>query len=293
MTALVTQKHRSTPARNSLRSMGLLLPMTWNQRVTLYYRTYSHFLHILAGDTAMLNFGQEQLCDETVAKFPPYGRWLDVGCGIGGPACYFGSRRPDVGITGINITDHQLVQAASRAATLGLESRVMFQHGDACNMPFDGTAHFDALYAIESAFHYPDKGAFVREAFRVLKAGGSFACADLVSREGRPIAWRDRFVNKVFFGWFGAFKTLGPSEWASLLESAGFEEVEIVDVTDSIFRPGLAGALERIEQERDELLRHYTPFSIAVVRWCYRWLLTDLERRPIQYVVMRARKPGA
>lgn len=264
--------------------------MPWNHRVRLYYRTFSHFLHVLAGDAGLLNFGQEPLCRSTVASLPTAGRWLDVGCGIGGPACLLGRELPQVEITGINITEHQIEQATQRAIDQRLDRRVRFQHGDACKMPFEADGLFDGLYSIESAFHYPSKLDFAKEAYRVLRPGGAFACADLVRREGCQPRLGDRLVTSLFFNWFGAFKTLTSGDWRQVLETAGFRHVETRDVTESHFGPGLQAALEKIEERRSELRRHYTPFSIAVVRWCYRWLLKDLANRPIQYALLRAVK---
>ena len=39
----------------------------------------------------------------------------------------------------------------------------------------------DFLINIESAFHYPDKPAFLRQVYRVLKPGGSFLIADILT----------------------------------------------------------------------------------------------------------------
>ena len=55
------------------------------------------------------------------------------------------------------------------------------------------------LLNIESAFHYPDKPAFIKEIHRVLKPGGQFLVADILStrkkREGLMKVWGKPMVH--------------------------------------------------------------------------------------------------
>ncbi|EGG23186.1 Sterol 24-C-methyltransferase [Cavenderia fasciculata] len=101
---------------------------------------------------------------------------LDVGCGVGGPtleiAQYTGCR-----IVGLNINKKQVEICRDRAKKLGLADRAAFTHGDAMKMPYaDNT--FDVVTFFESTCHMPDKQAFVKECFRVLKPGGRLSGTD-------------------------------------------------------------------------------------------------------------------
>jgi SAM-dependent methyltransferase len=72
----------------------------------------------------------------------PATRMLDLGCGLGGPARYlaatFGCK-----VTGIDLSPAFIDSATYLTARCGLSDRVIFQVGDALNLPFDD-ASFDA-----------------------------------------------------------------------------------------------------------------------------------------------------
>jgi ubiquinone/menaquinone biosynthesis C-methylase UbiE len=71
--------------------------------------------------------------------------------------------------------------------------------GDAQNLTHIPSDSVDVLLNIESAFHYPDKPAFLKEVHRVLKPGGQFLIADLLSirekREGIMKLWGKAMVH--------------------------------------------------------------------------------------------------
>ncbi|KYQ91350.1 Sterol 24-C-methyltransferase [Tieghemostelium lacteum] len=95
---------------------------------------------------------------------------LDVGCGVGGPTLeickYTGCK-----IRGLNINKKQVGIATKRAKDMGLSDRACFDHGDAMKMPYPDNT-FDVVTFFESTCHMPDKAAFLKECFRVLKPGG-------------------------------------------------------------------------------------------------------------------------
>jgi MPBQ/MSBQ methyltransferase len=117
---------------------------------------------------------------------------LDVGCGIGGSSRYIGKSFPSWQVTGISISPAQVNRAASLAEQQAVPN-TQFVCGDAMNMPFPDSS-FDFVWSCESAEHMPDKNAFLKECFRVLKPGGRFVLATWCQRDdtNKPFSLEER-----------------------------------------------------------------------------------------------------
>lgn len=274
---------------HGIRVSALLLPLPNNFKVQLYYSVFTDFFLLLSRDRKMFNYGQEKLCEQTVEPLDKQGHWLDVGCGVGGPAIYLADQNPNVKITGINITIEQINLAQQHIQQAKVGQRVQIIKGDACAMPFSENNIFDGLYAIETAFHFPDKRAFIEEAYRVLKPGAMFNCADMVIQEA-GISKNNALFSHVFHSWLGVMNMYKASEWKSLLEDVGFKDVIIEDVTAYALKEGLTDANNRIDRYRQDLEAAFPKFIINSVYKGNEWVTDDVENRPIRYVIIRAVK---
>jgi len=99
---------------------------------------------------------------------------LDCGCGIGGPARNI-ARFTGANIKAITINQFQVDRGNLLSAREGLRDQVELIQGDFMKLPFPDN-HFDAVYAIESTCHAPNREGVYGEILRVLKPGGVFAC---------------------------------------------------------------------------------------------------------------------
>ena len=97
----------------------------------------------------------------------------DLGCGVGGPLLEI-ARFSGAKIVGVNINAYQVERARQLAEEAELAHLAEFMHCDFLNVDAPDES-FDAVYAIESTFHAPDKVSIYGEAFRLLKPGASFA----------------------------------------------------------------------------------------------------------------------
>lgn len=97
---------------------------------------------------------------------------LDAGCGVGGSSIWL-ARHLGVHSIGLNLMSFQAALARNYAG----DSGARFAAGDFMIPPFrDNT--FDAVWAIESFDHAPDKAAWVHTMAAKLRPGGRIAIAD-------------------------------------------------------------------------------------------------------------------
>ena len=113
-----------------------------------------------------------------VALVSPQPHWhvLDVATGAGHTALAFAPLVASV--VASDITGEMLAEASKLAAVRRL-ANVETTHAEAGNLPFPD-ASFDLVTCRLAAHHFPDPNTFVREAWRVLKPGGTFALVDNV-----------------------------------------------------------------------------------------------------------------
>ncbi|CAB5079660.1 hypothetical protein D3OALGA1CA_13 [Olavius algarvensis associated proteobacterium Delta 3] len=108
--------------------------------------------------------------------FPPAGRGLDVGCGIGQPAVLLAEHLdPGAVITGVDISDDILVRARDLAKGHTLAGRVEFRQGSMDRLPFDENV-FDWAWSVDCAGYSPhSRNKATQEMTRVVKPGGRIA----------------------------------------------------------------------------------------------------------------------
>jgi len=99
---------------------------------------------------------------------------LDCGCGIGGPARNI-ARFTGAEIKAVTINQFQVNRGNAISVKEGICGQVELIQADFMQLPFPD-ASFDAVYAIESTCHAPDRAKVYGEILRVLKPGAIFAC---------------------------------------------------------------------------------------------------------------------
>jgi ubiquinone/menaquinone biosynthesis C-methylase UbiE len=106
------------------------------------------------------------------------GEAVDLGCGPGDLVIKLAQTAPDLHVTGIDLSDEMLAQAASRARQAGLHDRVSFREGDAASIPFPDES-LDLVVSTLSLHHWSEPVAVLDEIARVLRPGGAFLIVDL------------------------------------------------------------------------------------------------------------------
>lgn len=153
---------------------------------------------------------------------------LDCGCGIGGPARNI-ARFTGSKIKAITINQFQVDRGNVLSVREGIRDQVELIKADFMKMPFDD-ASFDAVYAIESTCHAPDRSKVYGEILRVLKPGGIFACYEwCLTDKYDPKNETHRRIKKEIEVGDGLPDLVHTSVCSKALKDSGFEVLEVRD----------------------------------------------------------------
>ncbi|HET8622590.1 MAG TPA: class I SAM-dependent methyltransferase [Gemmatimonadales bacterium] len=150
---------------------------------------------------------------------------LEVGSGSGGPAVYLAAKR-GCRVTGVDINEHGVRNAAALAESRDLAERTRFEVVDANQpLPFPPNS-FDAVVSNDAMCHLRDRLAVLRDWHRVLRPGGRALFTDAMVLTG--VASHEELAVRSSIGFY-LFVPPGANE--RLLETAGFAVREVRDVT--------------------------------------------------------------
>jgi ubiquinone/menaquinone biosynthesis C-methylase UbiE len=156
-------------------SMNLALKRLNDEHTMLHYP-----LFINESDSFIQS--QKNLTDYCISLLDPLKdkEVLEIGCGNGVQALYINSLHSPAKMIGIDLNEAN-IRIAKEEKELAKAGNVDFLVDNAQNLVNIPSDSVDVLLNIESAFHYPDKIAFINEVHRVLKPGGQFLIADLLT----------------------------------------------------------------------------------------------------------------
>ena len=142
---------------------------------------------------------------------------LDIGSGPGHTALLFATEAREV--VASDPTEAMLDQGRRLAIERGLDN-IRFERTPAEKMPFADHA-FDRVTSRQSAHHYADVRAALREVARVLSPSGRFVLIDTLSPEDDEF---DRFLNQIeLIRDSSHIRDYRVSEWREMFEEVGFE----------------------------------------------------------------------
>ena len=223
----------------------------------------------------------------TRAGLKPSDGVLDVGVGFAEQDFVLLDRFKVSHITGIDITPVHVDKGRERVAKRGLEKQIDIRLGSATAMEFSD-ASFEKVLALECAFHFDTRDQFMREAFRVLKPGGTIALTDMLPSPGKKSGLTTVFGRK--YGHIPEANYYDREEYPRRLAAAGFGDVLVESIRENVF-PGMANySRQRVEGKKkmDEVVVEVSEDDRAQCRGVEMWErgtgLTD-------YVIVSARKP--
>lgn len=159
-----------------------------------YYKAMNEALKSINGDYHMLHYpfykdnkdslsqAQNNLIEYCIKKFSILSDkdLLDIGCGNGVVALYVADNYSVNSVTGVDLNPNN-VEIANAEKKKRNKHNVNFIEGDAQDLSQIKSNSIDIIINIESAFHYPQKELFINEIDRILKPGGQFVIADILT----------------------------------------------------------------------------------------------------------------
>jgi 2-polyprenyl-3-methyl-5-hydroxy-6-metoxy-1,4-benzoquinol methylase len=162
------------------------------------------------------------------------GRILDVGCGFGLFAAYFGQTHPRRRIVGVDPDARRIGIAKHVAASLGLRDHA-FVVGDVRRVALEGP--FDAAYVLDVMHHLPkDDQRGVLERLRDLIVPGGMLLLKDITTEPRLGLLFTAALDRVMVGWREPLAYRHHREWGEMLTDLGFK-VRMVRVPDLLPYP--------------------------------------------------------
>ena len=161
---------------------------------------------------------------------PENGRLLELACGTGIVTRRLRDRLPHtVQIVATDLNEAMMSYAAQKFQP---NENVEWRQADATHLPFDDQA-FDVIVCQFGAMFFPDKAQAMREAFRVLKAGGRFWLSTWDAIELNELAMTAHSTVSKYFDnnppdfYEVPFSLHDENELKNLLSAAGFSAADV------------------------------------------------------------------
>ncbi len=165
------------------------------------------------------------------------GRILDVGCGFGLFAAYFGQTHPRRRIIGVDPNARRVELARDVARTLGLAEH-RFHVGDVRDArALEDGGRFDAVYVLDVMHHIPrdDQRSVLARLRDLLVPGGMLLIKDITTEPRHELLFTE-LLDRVMVGWNEPLAYRHHREWGAMLTDLGFK-VRIVRVPDVLPYP--------------------------------------------------------
>lgn len=209
----------------------------------------------------------------------------DVGFGFAEQDFFWMDKYKLAKITGLNITPTHVERAQARVKERSLEDKLDLRLGSATEIPFEASS-FDAVTALECAFHFDTREAFFAEAFRVLRPGGRIAISDFIATPDHPkMNLINRFVLK---RWSVPLANMyDRKEYCRRLEVHGFENARSQSLREHVF-PGCI-KYKNLREAGRNMKEAVIELSEEEVQNCYgldQWTMTGFT----DYAIVTAEK---
>lgn len=173
---------------------------------------------------------------------------LDLCCGEGATARWL-AKAYQRRVTGVDILEQAIAHARRQAEAEGVADLVSFEVANIFKLPFPD-ATFDVIYGQDpdGLAHYRRVLIF-EECKRVLQPGGIISFHHWILHSGAPQEVREHFDRETMAVGFPSMHRLSVDDYRIDLQAAGFQNVEVEDMS-AVYQKHLEG-VARIANERE------------------------------------------
>jgi SAM-dependent methyltransferase len=173
---------------------------------------------------------------------PDEGRILDIGCGFGLFAAYFGQTQPARRIVGVDPDARRIAMAKRVCAGILLDNE--FIAGDARNVQLEG--RFAGAYVLDVMHHIPkdDQLPMLERLRDLLAPRGVLVLKDITTEPHLQLKFTE-LMDRVMVGWDEPLAYRHHREWGEMLTGLGFH-VRMVRVPDVLPYPHVVIAATKI-----------------------------------------------
>lgn len=161
-------------------------------------------------------------------------RVLDAGCGYGGSAIWL-AKNIGCEVVGVTVVPYQIQEAERLAKKNKISDKISFLLEDYAHTSFPDNC-FSVVWGLESIAHAESKKDFIKEAFRLLKSKGRILICEFMLRENPALSDRERNIMSPLLKGWAMPSLLTQGEYKSLLAHAGFQKVQVHDLTANVKR---------------------------------------------------------
>lgn len=168
-------------------------------------------------------------------KCPRGSKILDAGCGVGHVALYM-ARVGEYRMECIDVVAHHVAKAKRNIEGAGMQAKVAARIGDYHHLENFQTASFDGIYTMETLVHSTDPLKVLKEFLRLLKPGGHIALHeyDHEDLDKSPKELTNTMEKVTKLAAMPAHASFDRNVLKQLLEEAGFENVQLRDISEHI-----------------------------------------------------------